>query len=638
MKIFSFKNSFPTRLSFQIISVVSGLLIFSLIVVALYSYSLIGDEATKSANNALDAAISDIETVLAKVETATKDAADLALEHMDDETYLYHITEMMVRNHSSIKGSAIAFAPEYFKGRHFFSPYSSIDPVSGMLYQTQLGKEKYDYFEMEWYKIPSLLGVSGWSEPYYDEGGGEFLMSTFSYPILDESGNVIAVVTADISVDWISELISKIKPYPSAHVVLVSKKGAYVAAEHLERFNGYDLFTSVARYKDKRATAIADAMISGKDTTMRFHDGENLSFAVVGPLFNGWSALIVCQYKDVLSRAIRMVTILSIIGLLALLVIFFYCLSTIRKQTRPLLEFTESAKSISAGNFDTALPEIKTEDEIKMLHDSFDHMQKSIKQYIEDLQNTMSAKERIESELNIARAIQMGMLPKPLQADSRVDLFAKVIPAKEVGGDLYDYAVRGDYLYLSIGDVSGKGVPASLVMAITLSAFRFVSGLHLEMDEIVTQVNNAVAGGNDTGMFVTLFVAKINLKTGHMIFCNAGHNPVLLQTPDGQTRFLDEKSNLAIGLLPEFKFESQEIDLPAGSHLLLYTDGVTEAERADKAQYGNDRLIEWAQSVSPSMTAEEAGTSLLDSVHKFTEGAEQNDDITMMTIKLGSGA
>lgn len=334
---------------------------------------------------------------------------------------------------------------------------------------------------------------------------------------------------------------------------------------------------------------------------------------------------------ELLIHSIPMQIVLMVSGLLSFVVFYFICRAVINRMTRPITELSDSALNMAKGDFKAQLPEIHSEDEMQTLHDSFVFLQNSIAEYIDELKATTTANERMESELNVARNIQMGML----RTDFPEMLHALLTPAREVGGDLYDFVLKDDRLFFAIGDVSGKGVPASLMMAITRSALRFVSGAGY-LDDKLTRINNGISENNKYGLFVTLFVGNLDLKTGHLDYCNAGHNPILILPPDGEPYLLKAKPNIAIGLMEGFKFEVESLDLKPGTRIVAYTDGVTEAERADLAQYGNERLLQWAQQLNQTDTAQQEKAiveSLYDSVKTFVEGNPQNDDITIVSLR-----
>jgi len=321
---------------------------------------------------------------------------------------------------------------------------------------------------------------------------------------------------------------------------------------------------------------------------------------------------------------------LVIVGVVALIILYFLCRKEIRRMTRPITELSVSALNMGKGNFKAQLPEITSKDEMLRLRNSFVYMQNSISDYIGELKTTRSDNERMESELNVARTIQMGML----NTDFPPQLHALLTPAKEVGGDLYDFIRKGDVLHFAVGDVSGKGVPASLVMSITRAMLHFVATLDLPLHESVSRINNSVADSNSNDMFVTLFIARINLKTMHMDYCNAGHNPPVIIPPDGTPCFLPVKSNLAAGLMEDFPYEAEHIELEPGTRILAYTDGVTEAENGRLELYGEERLMDDIGKFTADMDEKSVVDQLYRSVKTFMAGHPQSDDITIMSIKV----
>ena len=245
----------------------------------------------------------------------------------------------------------------------------------------------------------------------------------------------------------------------------------------------------------------------------------------------------------------------------------------------------------------------------------------------DQLEETTKAKERIESELRIAREIQRRMLPHVFPRRRDVDIYAMMTPAKEVGGDLYAYALLDDKLYFCVGDVSGKGVPAALFMAEVTRMFRTLVDGHLSPNTIARRLNHALAEDNEQGMFVTMFIGLINLKTAHMEFCNAGHNPPLL---DGE--YMQMESNAPIGLWPELDFEGEEISDMHGKTLFIYTDGINEAENSNKEQFGDERLQALLR--KDLGDARQTSETIHKAVEDFVGNAEPSDDLTKMCIKM----
>ena len=247
-----------------------------------------------------------------------------------------------------------------------------------------------------------------------------------------------------------------------------------------------------------------------------------------------------------------------------------------------------------------------------------------------------AVQERIESELRIARDIQMSMVPSLFPEREGLDMYASMTPAKGVGGDLYGYLLQGDKLYFAVGDVSGKGVPASLFMAQATRLFLTLAKQGMMPAEICTRMNDALSGeDNENGMFVTFWLGLVDLTTGHLDFCNAGHNPPVIGGGEHHGEFLDMIPNAPIGLWPGLEYEGEEIDTIKGRPLFIYTDGLNEAENPQKEQYGDDRLLEFLRNTHFD-TAQQVIEALKAEVETHRNGAEPNDDLTMMCLKVES--
>ena len=250
------------------------------------------------------------------------------------------------------------------------------------------------------------------------------------------------------------------------------------------------------------------------------------------------------------------------------------------------------------------------------------------------LAEVKAEQERIQSELRIARDIQMSMVPGVFPEIEGLDMAACMNPAKEVGGDLYGYLLQGNKLYFAVGDVSGKGVPASLFMAQATRLFQTMAKQGMMPAEICTRMNDALSGkDNENGMFVTLWLGQVDLKTGHLYYCNAGHNPPVIVGGDHHGDFLEMIANAPIGLWPELEYEGEEIDSIKNRLLFIYTDGLNEAENPQQEQFGDDRLLEVLRRTNFE-NAQQVIESMKQEVEAYRNGAEPNDDFTMMCVKV----
>ena len=248
------------------------------------------------------------------------------------------------------------------------------------------------------------------------------------------------------------------------------------------------------------------------------------------------------------------------------------------------------------------------------------------------LAEVKAAQERIESELRIARDIQMSMVPHEFPQRRGLDMYASMTPAKEVGGDLYGYLINDDKLYFAVGDVSGKGVPSSLYMAQAMRLFLTLAKQGMMPAEICTSMNDALSGNdNESGMFVTFWLGMLDLNSGHLDFCNAGHNPPVIGVGDSHAAFLKMESNAPVGLWPDVEYKGECIDTIKGRSLFIYTDGLNEAENANLEQFGSDHLLDILRNSHFDSARQIIETIKVD-VENHRAGAEPNDDLTMLCL------
>ena len=590
-----------------------------------------------------------INGVLHAVEIAIANTVPDIEGQLDNPDNLYNIVERILRLNPDIVGSAIAFEPNYYPQKGvFFSPYAYYTDSTTIAHK-QLGSKDYEYHHMDWYQMPKLQRKPYWSDPYFDSGGGEMTMATYSLPLFNSRGEMYAVVTADISLDWLTKRLQEIDEENnktdgydkfssiSAYSFIIGRSGTYIVHPDKERILSESYFTYSQETKDTLDDHIGYEMIHGKRGMSKFIDDGKPSFIFYTPIERtGWSMAIVVPERTMSMLANILGAIIILLMVLGLIVLFFVCRSTIHRITRPLMRFASSADEIAKGNLTAPLPVVNTKDEMMQLHNSFEMMQKSLVHQIEETKNVNEAKGRMESELQIARNIQMSMLPKvfpPFPDRNDLDIYALLTPAKEVGGDLYDFFIRDEKLFLCIGDVSGKGVPASLVMAVTRALFRTIAIHESNPAKIAESINEIMSEDNGSNMFVTMFVGVLDLPTGRLRYCNAGHcAPLLVGVGAG---LLPVTPNIPLGIAPKYKMEVQEALICYGTTMFFYTDGLTEAENAEHELFGEERMLTEAYELYGQHTykAHEMIKGMEQSVKEFVGGADQSDDMTMMAIQ-----
>ena len=625
------KESLASRISVWIVLTVVVILTGTLFVGNHYVLKSIKLEENVMAFNVLNVMGQRLEAALITVEVAVRNHMSDIRENLNNPDELYRITQMMLEDNPVIVGSAIAFRPNYFPEQGvWFSPYSYRE--ANTIKTKQLGSTEYDYHTMDWYQTTDSLKHSYWSEPYFDEGGGEMLMTTYCYPLMDDNGNVIAVVTADILLDYLTEIMD-IEYLIHAHVCMISRKGTFISQTE----EGLELIENSIKVAEEAGlyelVEVVQEMINGKSGMKEWKSpwhGDSYIFFV--PLQHmGWSTAIVCEKSELFKDYNRAALALLVLFLLMLVLMSFILRRFVHRLIAPLTKFTLAVDEVAQGNLHATLPEIHSEDEMQRLHHSFSTMQQSLVKQMEELKQVNEAKGRIEGEMKVARDIQLSMLPKkypPFPDRNDLDIYGQQISAKEVGGDLYDFFIRDEKLFFCIGDVSGKGVPAALVMTTTLSQFRNVANYEDNLAQIIKSINKATCEGNETIMFVTFFMGVLDLSSGCLQYCNAGHNKPFI-VADGITE-LNAKPDLPLGVYDEASYVVRECTIPTGTMLFLYTDGLTEAMNVQREQFGRQRLIDNLKSEVSSQGQIEKMTL---AVHQFVGDASQSDDLTMLTIR-----
>ena len=593
-------------------------------------------EAERGAVGVLHMTNLNIENILNSVEVAIENNLPAIEHNLDDPIKMYEMVRRIVRINPMISGSAIAFKPNYNdKENVFFSPYAYYDSLG--IHTKQLSMDGYNYTNKNWFKKPFEEKKESWSEPYYDEGGGEMIMTTYSCPIFDNDSNVVAVVTADLSLDKLNLLIANIKYYDDAYSFAISQDGTYIFSPDTTKILKSKVTDYTKTSNDTALHHVINDMMAGKSGTKQVKLDHKEYFVFFSPVKRmNWSIGIVCPEKSFMSIAWVSSLLVIFLFILGLLLIMFLCSKQVKNLLLPLERFTESVDEIAKGNLNNPLPQVKSNDEILKLHNSFKFMQESLSEYIQELQTVNEEKGRIKGELNIAKRIQSAMTPKvypPYPERDDVDIFGQLTPAREVGGDLFDFFIRDEKLFFCIGDVSGKGVPASLVMAVTRSLFHTIATHESQPQRIVSQINEYITDANDTIMFVTLFIGVVDLPTGRFRYCNAGHCPPLLIGEDAS--MLSVKANIPVGIVQGYKYQIEETVIPNNTTIFLYTDGLTEAENPDHKLFGEEHMRQVVQTYCHNNEVKSMSLikKLSDEINQFVKDAEQSDDLTMLALR-----
>ena len=547
---------------------------------------------------------------------------------VDDPDKLPDHLDRIVRLNPGIVSCGLLFVPDYYPEKgEFYVPFATRD-TADMVSVMRIDSIYHDYYGEDWYVERMKNNSADWVDPYFENSLlttniAPRLLTTYATPIHNHEGQPVALLCADLSLEdlrndmlqkvreanRIFEKLQKQQPY----ICIIDRNGRYIIHPDKERMLKDSIDANIT-FEERQGAA--SATIDGVPSWVCYRNIR----------FTEWTVMIVVP-EDVIQQNGRMLNIIILaVMLIGLAAIYLFCRQQIRKVTSPLHSFARSAEEVAQGNFNAPLPDIRHDDEIRLLRDSFGNMQQSLSHYIEELKTTTAQKSAIESELSIARDIQKSMIPNAFPDCEGLNVYASMTPAKEVGGDLYDFILHENRLYFCIGDVAGKGVPAALVMTTVCGAFRLLAESKSEPQRIVSRMNDMMTRDNGMTIFVTFFAGVLDLNTGHLRYCNAGHKAPLVNAVP-----LPVDKNLPVGAMPDWTFTQQETTLAPGTTLFLYTDGLDEAENARRQMFGKERIKEVLKSTS--LEPQVLISQMTQAVAHFVGDTEQSDDLTMLALR-----
>jgi sigma-B regulation protein RsbU (phosphoserine phosphatase) len=505
-------------------------------------------------------------------------------------------------------GMAMAFEPGIIYNKKF-CPYVYRNNNT-IAYKDLVVSDKYDYLTKEWYTTPKHAQEAKWSEPYFDEGGANILMATYGTPIIYKD-KFAGIVTIDISLEYLQQIISAVHILKSGYAFLLSKDYKILVHPNTQKI--------MTQY---RHDALKFNEIIQKENKWIYY----------APVASTGLILGIVLPENELFASLNKISLISIIlAIIGSILLIITMVMISRRITQPLKEVTALTQEISLGNFEKKIELPRTKDEIYYLASSVNRMQDSIKHYINDLKEATIKEERVESELNIAKSIQMSMLPKALEENPYISIAATLKPAKAVGGDFYDYFyIDEDQLCFVIADVSGKGVPAAMFMSVTMSYIRAYSSKQLP-SKIVKRVNNTIAKNNDANMFVTLFLGILDVKSGKFTYVNAGHTSPCIIDATGSVEELSSSNNPVVGAFEGLEYHDHTCTLRKEEKLFLYTDGVTEAFSESDEQFGEQKLKD-ILSQQNNTSADSCIDTVQNAITEFAGACEQSDDITILIL------
>ena len=551
-----------------------------------YTRGLLEEELEKSALQDLMTSALRIQEIVVKAEVGVSSQVWHTQRHLDDPDYMNMLVASMAQDGgANIVGAGIGFKPYYYPSKgELFEVYGR--QIKDSVEVEQIASEKHDYTQKDFYQIAMRGDTVKWTPPYLDAEGAKGVVTTYGMPVRDKRGEPVAVLLVDMATNWVGEVVNQHHRNPSSFSLVISEDGDFIAGPDDSLASPSLVRKIVDMVND--STVERELKAKGRVTGFPFFDEEcgesGHVYYATKKREPRWQIVLVCYDKEVFGKLDDMrkyIIIMMLAGIFVLAVIIQLFVKSHRR-----------------------------------------------------LQATQKEQDRIEGELHIAKEIQTQMLPqKNSVTRDDVDVFGSLVPAREVGGDLFDFFLRDEKFFFCIGDVSGKGVPSAMVMAVTHSLFRSASAHENNPARMMQVINETSCHGNEANMFVTLFIGVLDLPTGRLHFCNAGHDkPIIVNSQQSTVSTLDAKPNLPVGVFTDVKYVEHEHLLTTGSTLFLYTDGLTEARNVQRQFFGLERVKEVLCSVASESKPQVLLQTMTDAVNQFVEDAEQSDDLTMLVI------
>lgn len=551
---------------------------------------------------------------------------------------LLEAMEAMLEANPATVGGLVALEPGVLADRAPLARYVGI--ASRGVPDRDLLADGYDLAGREWYQRTLQASAPWWSEPYFNETAGGRYMTTLNLPLRDREGRPIGMVSLDVPVQALSSSLESLRTLAGQRTALFAPEGTI--AVHPERgiafahdLPGYiasagrsDLAPMEAARAQHRALRFTHA--DARDGTVRY--------SVLQPVGeSGWTLQVSMGRDAMLASLDSAMRMLGLIGGLVALLAALAVLRLARRITVPLTELTTSAGHFANGEFDWPVPHDTRGDEVGVMARALERARDSIRLQLDQIGRYAAEQQKLQSELDIAHAIQMSMLPRDRDFDSgerHYRLQARLEPAKAVGGDFHGHFEAGDgRVWFVIGDVSDKGVPAALFMARAVTVLEVAAAAGDVPDRVLVDASRHLSQGNDTCMFATVLCGLLDTATGALAIASAGHDAPLLRHADGRIELIPLESGPALGFDAVDSYEVWRGRLRPGDLLFVWTDGVTEAFDGDDLAFGDERMHEALRAANG---AADACDGMLAAVHRFAAGVAQSDDITVFAIDCAS--
>ncbi len=607
-----------------------GFLILSLIAGYFYfaARDLLVEELEAKAIHLSASTASRIETVERAVEKVALELVVALGEVEQRRSRIYGLLRNTVRAHEEIYGSAIAFRPQFLPASaDYLAPY--VFRRGNGLQELDLGEGEYAYQTWDWYLLPVELNRAVWSEPYFDEDGGNTLMVTYSVPFRSpRSGEEPAgVVTADISLEWLRDYLATLPLEEGSFPFLLSRTGRMISHPQDDYIMNESIFSLAEARGDSVLRSLGQQMIRGESGFVEYTSlNQNHGWLVFTPVpTTDMSLGVFFTREQILAKVWELSRTVVQIGVAGFALLLLVVMIVVGRITKPVKELTAAARTMSTGELDVALPAYEGRDEIAELSGAFARMRDDLKSHIAEALE----KKRMEGQLQVARTIQQGLLPAELPPTPGLEVAGDSIFCLEIAGDYYDVIpLSRDRTALALGDVSGKGAGAALIMANLQAAIRALIDTGHSLEEIVARINDVIEHNTPTGDFITFFVAIVDPGAGTLTYVNAGHNPPFLLRRDGTVGELT-RGGLVLGAMAGVPYREETIPFRPGEALFAYSDGLTETMNEADEEFGEERVRAFLME-NGELDPADFLQRILERASAFGGGNTFEDDFTML--------
>ena len=627
------RSSLRTRIALWAGLVNVALLLLLVLGTAWFARRLILDDARRDTHATTQEAAQRLDGALHVVTITTQGMSDLVGGAQLSPDELMATLRAMVKATPGCAGGLLILEPRT-RGDLPFARY-----VAANGRDRDFIADGYPFREQGWYQRTVASPGGWWSEPYLNQTAGGVWMVTYNMPLRDpgRGARTRGMVSLDLPLANLTGMVDALAHLPGWRVSLVAPAGTLalnpeVGVERLETLDDY-----IVRAGRHDLGEAARAVRLRRPLQYAHTDAVSLErrFTVVEPVGDsGWTLLVAQSYELVMARLTDALWQLAAVGALLALVCMLVVRKLARHVSQPVEGLSSAAARLGRGEYDMPVPYVARRDEVGQMARTLEHARGSIQRQLREIADMTAARQKLESELSIAREIQQAMLPPGLAIDrehAHLEAYARLEPAKAVGGDFYCFIQTDpDCLWFAIGDVSDKGVPAALFMARTVTVLEVAASTHESPERVLAEASRRLVQGNDACMFATVLCGRVDVRTGACVLASAGHDAPLLLHADGRVETLPVQPGPPLGFEVGDVFPLWSGTVPSGATLLAWTDGITEAFDADDQAFGAERIPDALQ---PGATAREQCEGLIAQVHAFTGTAPQSDDITALALR-----